>query len=136
MFLDNGQRSLAHILGSLARPGIFPAVIHCRIGKDRTGLLTALLLELAGVPRETVVEDYALTCPEIQQLLATETEIAVSDGRDRAQFERLMECDASVIARTLAYLDERYGGAERYARAIGFKDAALRSLRAALAQEP
>ncbi len=38
-----------------------PAVIHCTVGKDRTGYLAALVQLLAGVPREAVVDDYLAT---------------------------------------------------------------------------
>jgi protein-tyrosine phosphatase len=38
--------------------GESPVLIHCTAGKDRTGVLVALLLEALGVPEEIVVEDY------------------------------------------------------------------------------
>ena len=41
-------------------------VVHCHGGKDRTGIVVALLLSLAGVPRETVVEDYALSEAQLE----------------------------------------------------------------------
>jgi protein-tyrosine phosphatase len=41
--------------------GDLPMVVHCTAGKDRTGVAMALLLTAVGVPRETVVDDYALT---------------------------------------------------------------------------
>jgi protein-tyrosine phosphatase len=59
--LDTRQPQLRAIVGALASPRALPALVHCTAGKDRTGLVIALLLELAGVSRETVVEDYALS---------------------------------------------------------------------------
>ena len=36
-------------------------IVHCNVGKDRTGVVVALLLGLAGVPTETIVDDYAVS---------------------------------------------------------------------------
>src|SRR6516165_11019553 len=41
--------------------GALPLLFHCSVGKDRTGIAAALLLELLGVPRATIIEDYLLT---------------------------------------------------------------------------
>ena len=45
----------------LAEPANRPAIVHCSAGKDRTGVIVALLLSLAGVPASTICEDYART---------------------------------------------------------------------------
>ncbi len=47
-----------------ARPG--GVVVHCMVGRDRTGLVTAFLLTLAGVPREEILADYALSAARLQ----------------------------------------------------------------------
>jgi protein-tyrosine phosphatase len=52
---------LGRLLTGLADPTRLPAVFHCTGGKDRTGLGAAVLLELLGVPREVVLDDYELT---------------------------------------------------------------------------
>jgi protein-tyrosine phosphatase len=49
------------ILARLGEPEATPAVVYCAAGKDRTGIVAALLLRALGVPRETVLEDYELT---------------------------------------------------------------------------
>ncbi|WP_228717609.1 tyrosine-protein phosphatase [Allosaccharopolyspora coralli] len=46
-----------------------PALVHCAAGKDRTGVLTALLLRAAGVRREAVVEDYLVTNDNLMRVL-------------------------------------------------------------------
>ena len=55
-----GAASLARAVDVLAEPGALPAVFHCSAGKDRTGVLAAIVLGFLGVPREVIVEDYAL----------------------------------------------------------------------------
>lgn len=52
---------LGRILEILSTPEAYPAVIHCRAGKDRTGLATALLLLALGVDYEMVLDDYLLS---------------------------------------------------------------------------
>ena len=53
--------SYRDIFGDLANPAHFPFLYHCAAGKDRTGIMTALLLTLLGVDRQTVIEDYQLS---------------------------------------------------------------------------
>src|SRR6185437_1714772 len=52
---------VAAILRRIADAPEGPVLVHCWAGKDRTGLVSALLLELAGVPREIVAGDYAMS---------------------------------------------------------------------------
>ena len=59
--LELAAERIGEILTSLASPNGVPAVFHCHAGKDRTGLVAALLLEALGVDRETVLDDYQLT---------------------------------------------------------------------------
>lgn len=57
---QRGSRLTAAVV-ALAAPGALPAIVHCSAGKDRTGLVVALVLDLAGVPTEVIAEDFALT---------------------------------------------------------------------------
>jgi protein-tyrosine phosphatase len=63
-----GAPRFALAIEELARPGALPAVFHCAAGKDRTGLLAALILESLGVPRSVVLADYELTVQGMQRL--------------------------------------------------------------------
>ncbi|NBT20444.1 MAG: tyrosine-protein phosphatase, partial [Proteobacteria bacterium] len=53
--------AIRSVIGILADPANLPAMVHCTAGKDRTGMVVALLLSVAGVDDETIVNDYALT---------------------------------------------------------------------------
>ncbi len=59
--LTVGAPRFAKAFEALAEPGALPAVFHCAAGKDRTGLLAALLLGSLGVSHDDIVADYALT---------------------------------------------------------------------------
>jgi protein-tyrosine phosphatase len=132
MFLDTSHDSFSRILHALAEPQTFPIVVNCAAGKDRTGLTIALLLELAGVHRDDVVEDYALTGQYAGKLIETLTKFAMDNGRDPAQFSKLMECRPENMAESLAYLDDQHGGAERYVSKIGLSSETITTLREAL----
>ena len=60
-WLDVRQPQIGRILATLAEPDARPAIYHCAGGKDRTGVISALLLGIAGVPDEVIAEDYALS---------------------------------------------------------------------------
>ncbi len=60
-YLDIGRDALSQALQVIGDPPGYPLVFHCAAGKDRTGVLSALVLDLLGVRREVIVEDYVLT---------------------------------------------------------------------------
>jgi protein-tyrosine phosphatase len=59
--MERSAAMIGGLLGRLAREDLLPAVLHCTEGKDRTGVVSALLLSALGVPRATVLDDYVLT---------------------------------------------------------------------------
>jgi protein-tyrosine phosphatase len=63
-----GGRAFAAALSHLAGPGALPAIFHCAAGKDRTGVLAALLLAAIGVDDEVVAADYALTAAAMARM--------------------------------------------------------------------
>src|SRR5665213_542548 len=67
--VSEGGPMLTSAIHSLATGGALPAVFHCSAGKDRTGVLSALILAFLGVPDETIVADYALSAPAMVRLL-------------------------------------------------------------------
>ncbi|MDF1521353.1 MAG: tyrosine-protein phosphatase [Trueperaceae bacterium] len=109
------------------------AVFHCTVGKDRTGLLAALVLEAVGVPRAAVLEDFALTHDRIDTVRERLLADAVRRGVDPQQFQRLLGATADLLEPALAHLDRRHGGAVAYLRAAGVDDATLARLRTKLA---
>ncbi|MCE0761965.1 tyrosine-protein phosphatase [Pseudonocardia kujensis] len=91
----------------LADPGRHPVLIHCAAGKDRTGLLVALLLEALGVAREVVVADYALTGvlrPDRVQAYAD-----LFEGIDLAAVATLFDSPAAAMEEALTGLDVECG---------------------------
>ena len=60
-YIADDASAVADALSVLADPENLPAVFHCTVGKDRTGVLAAVVLGLLGVPDEVIVDDYVLS---------------------------------------------------------------------------
>ena len=67
--VSEGGGVLTEAIEVLASTDSLPAVMHCSAGKDRTGVLSALVLAFLGVPDETIIEDYALSAAAMERLL-------------------------------------------------------------------
>ena len=116
-----------------------PVVIHCTAGKDRTGVASMLLLDLAGVAAEHVAADYAMSSQRRPSLQRDHTEARslqpmLEDlGLDPAGFAPLWEARPAVILATLQEVHDRWGGAAGYlARAGNASDADIDNARARL----
>lgn len=133
--LDERQEQVGEALRVLAHPDAPPAVIHCTAGKDRTGLITALLLGLAGVPEETIVEDYAQSSIYLDGSFWEDVRQRVIErGESWAAYEPLMRCLPDDMRTTLQYLADRYGGCEAYTRTIGLDADHIETLRSVVVQ--
>jgi protein-tyrosine phosphatase len=112
-----------HVVGALraltaTEPGA--SVVHCAAGKDRTGVVVALALAVAGVPHEEIVADYAMTAEVIDALVAklaaSPTYAEDMERRDVASHTPRAE----TMDRVLTLLDERFGGAVGWLDTHGF----------------
>jgi protein-tyrosine phosphatase len=117
--LDTRHEALREILSVIAgaRPGA--VMFHCTAGKDRTGLIAALLLSLAGVAPEDIVADYAMTEALIAPLVAEFLAASRARGGDTEAYARLLRAPADTMQATLGHLVGRYGDARGYLRHIG-----------------
>lgn len=109
-----------------------PALVHCQAGKDRTGVLVALVLDAVGVRREAVVEDYAISAEHVEAMFRR-----WADAAELPMPEDLTPHlpRAEVIEAVLARLDTEHGGAAGWLQANGLDEAALRRLRLRLTGE-
>jgi protein-tyrosine phosphatase len=135
--LDYRQAEIAQIFQLLSRADSVPVVIHCTAGKDRTGLIVALLLGLAGVDQETIARDYALSSEYLGPSYFDEArERAALANVPWERYRLNLVCPPHYMRRTLKYLDDRYGGVELYLRTIGLSTRQLFTLRAGIVQSP
>jgi protein-tyrosine phosphatase len=131
--LDQRQAQVLQVLRVLATPGALPAVVHCTAGKDRTGVIVALLLGLAGVAHETIIADYALTARYLTDgFIDGIRQRALQRGYTWEQYAPLVQCPPAFMHDTLHELQVQYGGLEAYIRHIGLNTAEIEHLRSAL----
>ena len=132
--LDERGEMIKTILETVSQPGTLPAVFHCTAGKDRTGVLAALLLSIAGVPRDRIVEDYTLSA---RFLYGTST--VPPDGSGASKFPPFKEyqamwCPPNAMGLTLDHLESKYGGIEAYVISIGVDGDTLLRIRDSLVE--
>ena len=106
-------------------------VIHCVGGKDRTGLLTAFLLHLAGVDEQTIALDYALSEERLKERHEAWFEAAESED-ELQRLRRIAQTPRESMLGVFAELERRYGGVEAYLRDAGVSDEELELVRARL----
>jgi protein-tyrosine phosphatase len=131
-YLTDGAENVVAALRSLASGGPGAAVVHCAAGKDRTGVVVALALAVAGVETEAIVDDYAQTAEVIDALVAklaaSPTYAADMTARGIARHTPRAES----MRRLLDLLDERWGGPLGWLDAHGFAPGAQAALCARL----
>lgn len=133
-YLERRPDSIVAALRTIADPpGGGAVLVHCAAGKDRTGLVVALAMEIAGADRDTIVAEYARTAERIEQIVqrlaATKTyapDMLTADPQRHAPRPESM-------ARILELLDERHGGPASWLAQHGFADDDAAVLRARLA---
>ncbi len=111
--LDHSQAAIREVLKVLATSQSV-TLFHCTAGKDRTGLVAALLLANAGVSQGAIVEDYTLTEKLAQPMLERLLREAVKKGMNEEFYAKLLTSKASTIQATLWYLEARFGSLEGY----------------------
>jgi protein tyrosine/serine phosphatase len=105
-----------------AEPG--GVLIHCAAGKDRTGLIAAMLLELAGVPEQEIAADYAQSEENLAELL--EKWVAEApDEEERARRVALSSTPYESMLGVLRALDERHGGVRGFLLDAGLSEETL-----------
>ena len=125
--LEHFRGPIAAIVRAVARAPDGTVLIHCHAGQDRTGLVVALLLALAGVPYPTIAADYALSSTYLQPLYEGWLSALATTEADRSAWWLASPPDAMLAV--LATLDARHGGVHAYLRAAGVSPAELERIR-------
>lgn len=124
--LERVRPQMKDVLKVIAAAGQEPLLFHCVAGKDRTGIIAALMLTLADVRPEDIASDYA----ESTQMLSDAYLERYRDA-DPQDILESVRCPEEGVHNMLAYLAEQ-GGIRGYLRAIGLNEMEIARLRARL----
>jgi protein-tyrosine phosphatase len=128
---DAGSQIVA-ALEVLAAPDALPAVFHCTAGKDRTGVLSAIVLSLLDVDEETVVADYALSGEAMLRLRA-KLIVKYPEGRETLEnIDEVFSANPAQMEALLDHLREHYGSVEQYVAGLGAGPDLVQALRDSL----
>ena len=123
---------VAEALRVLADPASGTTLVHCAAGKDRTGVVVALALSLAGVTRDAVVADYVRSAERAPQILAR---LQATDAYGPSLAETTPDQITPVAASMEGFLDDvdrRYGGPHGLAMSVGVDEETVARLAARL----
>jgi protein-tyrosine phosphatase len=132
MMVEHAQPRIADVMRAIADAPPGGVLFHCHVGKDRTGLIADILLDLAGVPEQVIADDYELSN---ERLLSAETNpryAALADEQARLQYAG----DARIFRQTahaaLAAMRRIGGDTRGYLREIGLSTAEIQRIQARL----
>ncbi len=127
LMAERAKVPVARVISALAECST-PVVYHCTAGKDRTGLISAIVLGLLGVPDEFIVADYAASQDNLGAIV---DRLMQSEGY-RDVLEHLpadtLHAKPETMFSLLEQLRDRYGSFRGYANEIGLSDAVIHQL--------
>lgn len=115
LIIDRYQENIALIMTAFAKATSGTILFHCHSGRDRTGLIAALLLSLVGVDDPTIAKDYAISSVYIQPT-----------------FEKILSEQPEIMLDLLAHLDTQYGGTRAYLLKCGMAEQDLTRIHSCL----
>ncbi|GAM84227.1 hypothetical protein ANO11243_022210 [Dothideomycetidae sp. 11243] len=118
--MGHGGTAYREILKFVAQ-GEGACLVHCTAGKDRTGVLVAVILLLLGVDRRVVAREYSLTDLGLAALKPVYKERLLQTDAlkgDEEGVERMISSREENMRDTITMMDEKYGGAEGYVKKV------------------
>ncbi len=123
---EKSGRCFATTFAALADPATYPAVYFCTAGKDRTGMMSAVILRVLGVPDEVIIEDFALTQALDREELRAKL---AAMGIDREIDPNMLEARPETMAMFLSEIDGRYRRVETFLAWAGVSEAQIEAVR-------
>jgi protein tyrosine/serine phosphatase len=128
LLLEKGRSQFAEAVAAVGDAEEGGVVVHCMVGKDRTGLVAGLLLRLVGVPIDAIAQDYALS----EQRLAPLIERWLADcdtEEERVHRLHVSGSPPEAMEAALRGIEASYGSVEEYLRSGGAPERALARVR-------
>jgi protein-tyrosine phosphatase len=128
LLAEFAKEPIARVITTLAETTA-PVVYHCAAGKDRTGVVSAVILGLLGVDDEVIVADYALTQDNLDQIIERLLSTTGYQTMLRALPPDTLHAQPQTMISLLDKLRAKYGSMQGYAEAAGVPVAATERLR-------
>lgn len=126
--LHNQHDAIRAVMSEISNTNDGAILFNCTAGKDRTGIVAALLLGLVGVSNEDIMYDYTLTAELIPDLVKQLLVESKERGVDTKKHSQMLESPAEVIKLTLLELEKKYGSVNNYFKTIGLEQALISNL--------
>jgi len=128
-WLRERRPGVAAAMTAIADAPSAPILVHCHAGKDRTGVVVALVLRLAGVGVDAIADDYAISGVQLADMLARDRVTAVERGMDAIRVERLFTVRREAMVQTMECVDTEHGGVLALLRGLGLDDTRIDHLK-------
>lgn len=109
-YLTEDAAGVVSLIFRLLEPGVLPVLVHCTVGKDRTGVAVALLLDAIGVRREDIVVDYAAAADDVIASMHRLREMASYGAAADLYPPQVWTAPPDAMERFLDNIDHRFGG--------------------------
>ena len=129
-----GAPGIKYVLELCADESRHPVAFYCTAGKDRTGMITAIILSLLGVPDEAIVEDYSLSANVYAEMNDHKAMVGALSQRNLDP-KTFLGAPPQVMRDTLVAIRENYDDVEGYLDFIGFGPEKREQLKKALIAE-
>lgn len=126
--VDNNKKSIAKVLNTIADAKDGIVIYNCFFGKDRTGILTMLLLSIAGVSKEDIIADYQQTYTYIKPYIQTHSDILWDTNSEKHY--SLPETMEEVVDNIV----KKYGSVIDYIKSAGVSDVSIEKIRKRLCE--
>ncbi|MGD9890816.1 MAG: tyrosine-protein phosphatase [Dehalococcoidia bacterium] len=127
--VEYGAPALRSIFELVAAPDGTPAVFHCIAGRDRTGVVAALLLGSLGVSGSDIAADYAITGAHLKRQAHRFAQQAARLDLTTDQMTKVLETEADAMHRFLQALTDRHDSIDGAVRALGVRESTIATLR-------
>lgn len=131
LMMRMGAPGIKYVLDIISDKDRHPVAFYCTAGKDRTGIIAALILSLVGVPIEDIVEDYSLSANVYAEINDHKAMVGALSQRNLNP-KTFLGAPPKVMEETLISIKDNYGSVEGYLDWIGFGQEQREKLKAAL----
>jgi protein-tyrosine phosphatase len=135
-YLDVAGPAIVAVVEEIVTEDRLPLVFHCFFGKDRSGVLTALLLSWLGVERSVIAEDFARSTEPMSRLLARLAEDPVYAETIGQTPPQLLRSDGEDMVSFLTALDVRHGGPLAWFLSVGGRNEQIERVTELLLEGP